>query len=490
MLEKIREKLLAFINSGKDAPLLAGFSVGFYMMLFYYSKNFALANSPEQILFFTGYFILVPVITLYVIYSIMGLQKLQPYRKNFLFVGMIVFFTFYFLQLNNYSLPKWIVIAGVALAACIASVWIQKYYKLLIILLFLMSVFNLKPLARVALAVITASDEWKKMPDDIEQVVFKQKPNIYFIQPDGYTNPDNLKNSIHNFDNTVFETYLKEKGFTLYEDFRSNYFSTLLSNSSMFSMKHHYLQKDVDLYKARKIIVTDNPVLRILKRNGYKTTFLSEKPYLVMNRPKMGYDYSNIDYDSVPYFRDGWDVNWNILRELNMQIKKNGTTGNFYFLEKFTPGHINVFKQYSMGVEAEKNKYLQKLEEANVWLREVISSIEEHDPGALIIIAADHGGYAGYGYTLQSLVKTDNEELVASIYGAMLAIKWNDKASEYDTNLQSGVNLFRTVFSFLSKEKKYLKFQEDNSSFIRMREPEGMYRYINDEGHVVFEKYN
>ena len=57
MIDKIREKLLGFINSEKGAPLLAGLSIGLYMMMFYYARNFVLANSLEQISFFSAYYI-------------------------------------------------------------------------------------------------------------------------------------------------------------------------------------------------------------------------------------------------------------------------------------------------------------------------------------------------------------------------------------------------------------------------------------------------
>mgnify|MGYP000867907158 CR=1 FL=1 len=52
MLEKLRQKLLEFIYSDKDTPILAGLSVGLYVLLFYYSRNFAIANSIEQLIFY------------------------------------------------------------------------------------------------------------------------------------------------------------------------------------------------------------------------------------------------------------------------------------------------------------------------------------------------------------------------------------------------------------------------------------------------------
>src|SRR5687768_8951800 len=111
MLEKLREKLLAFIESDRDVPLLAGFSVGIYMLLFYYSKNFSLANSLEQLLFFIGYYIAMPMLVLFIGYKLLGLLSLHKYRRNLLFVGIIVFFGFYFLQITSIGFSKKIALA-------------------------------------------------------------------------------------------------------------------------------------------------------------------------------------------------------------------------------------------------------------------------------------------------------------------------------------------------------------------------------------------
>lgn len=489
MINRIRERLLAFINSDKDVPLLAGFSVGFYLIMFVYSRNFGIVNSWQQLLFFIGYYILLPMLCLYAGYKIAGLAKFSRYRRNFLFTGMIGFFAFYLLQINNIGFSKKIAFIMIVLIAAIVSFRIKKYYKLLIILLFLMSAFNIKPLVSVVITAGTASDEWKQQPDNIEEIVFKKKPNIYFIQPDGYTSFANLKDSIHNFDNSEYETFLRDNGFTLYDNYRSNYYSTLLSNSSAFSMKHHYIAKQVQSYEAREIIVGDNAVLKILKNNGYKASFITENPYLMINRPMLGYDYTNINYNDIPYLKDGFGISKDVEEDLFKQINTNEKSGNFYFVEKFSPGHIHVYEADSEGIKEEAAAYIQNLREANTWIKKVIKYIEKNDSEAIIIIGADHGGFAGFKNTLESVHRTQSKNLIYSIYGSHLAIKWNSNiSSEYDNNLSSSVNLFRTVFSFLAEDNSYLDNLQDNSSYINLQTPPGKYKYIDNDGKVVFEK--
>ena len=489
MLEKIRQKLLAFVESDKDVPLLAGFSVGFYMILFYYSKNFSLANSWQQLLFFTAYYIVMPMVVFYVGYKTASVLKLQAYRKNLLFVGIISFFVYYFLQMNTVGFSKKIIFAGAIIFACLLSIRFKKYYKLFVLLLFLMAFFNVGPLLSIAGVAISASDEWKKQPDGIDNIVFKKKPNIYYIQPDGYTNFSNLEsNTYYNFDVSNFKGYLQDKGFVTYDNYRSNYPSTLLSNSATFSMKHHYIAEDIDSYAARSAIIGQNPVLHILKQNGYKTSFITENPYLLMNRVEPGYDFLNIRYNEIPFLKDGFGTVRDVAADLKKQISVNGKTGNFYFVEKFTPGHIQVYETGSRK-EEEQKKYRQSVQKANVWLEDVVNFIALNDPSAIIIIGADHGGFAGFDYTLESYTKTNDPALIRSMFGAQLSIKWNDpKSKEYDANLTTGVNLFRTVFSFLAQDKSYLVHLQENSSYTELKNPKGYYRYINGDDKIVFEK--
>ena len=485
MIDKIREKLLGFINSEKGAPLLAGLSIGLYMMMFYYARNFGLANSLEQISFFSAYYIFFPTAVIFGVYKIMEYMKLAAYRSNFVFTAMAAFLSYFLMQLLEK--PYSIVIAVIALAALL-SVWIAKYYKLMIILLFVMSVLNVKPLAGAAYKFITASDEWKKLPDDIENVVFKHKPNIYYIQPDGYTSFNNLRNNPqYGFDNSGFEAFLEQQGFTLYDSCRSNYPSTLLSNSATFSMKHHYIAKDVESYGARGIIMGDNPVLRILKKNGYHTSFITQNTYLIMNRPQSGYDYCNIEYNDIPFIKDGFVVTRDVLADFKKHMAQQSKSPEFYFVERFLPAHIAVNSD-GKSVEEEKQIYLDRLKQSNDFLKEMVNFITKNDPTGLIIIGADHGGYIGFSSMDELHNKTQDKSLIHSIFGAQLSIKWNsDLAKEYDKDLKTNINLFRTVFSFLAEDEKYSHNMEDNSSFMPLHNPKGSYKYIDNKGNIVFE---
>jgi hypothetical protein len=491
MLEKLRQKIFRFIESPKDVPLLAGFSIGLYMVLYYYSKNFGLANSIAQLLFFIAYYMLSSVAILYIGYKVLGIGKLSKFRKQFLFITIPVLLGYFLMDLSLLSTRNRIVFALVIMIVALyfLSKKFAQYYKFFIVIILFLAVFNLVPVLKIGYVAVTSTEDWRRQPDDITNIVFKTKPNIYYIQPDGYASFKNLQDTTYNYNNKAYEHFLKQNGFKLYNNFRSNYYSTLLSNTSMFSMKHHYADAKVAEYSSRSIILGNNPVLEVFKNNKYKTHFISEKPYLQMNRPSVGYDYSNFESDKLPFLKDGWSVNEEIQPNLKRCMELQNPDGNFYFIEKFSPGHISGIKLHSAGAAAEKKMYLTKLDDANKWLMQTISFIEKADPDALIIIAADHGGFLGFDYTEQSETFTENTHLVNSIFGASLAIRWNNAThTGYDVELKTAVNLFRTVFSFLAQDKKYLNFKQEDGSYLVMKKPAGLYKYINDDGAVVFEK--
>ncbi len=190
---------------------------------------------------------------------------------------------------------------------------------------------------------ITNNTDWLLQPDDIENVVFKKTPNVYFIQPDGYVNFSELNKGYYQIDNTDFATFLSNNKFKYYNDFRSNYASTLSSNSATFTMKHHYYNKGTSLSEsvnARNILITKNSVLDIFKNNNYKTHFVTEKPYLLLNRPKMGYDECNISYQNIPYIGKGLGEPLDLLLPIKNYIESDTDVAKFFFIEFFNPEQL------------------------------------------------------------------------------------------------------------------------------------------------------
>ncbi|HEY0092186.1 MAG TPA: sulfatase-like hydrolase/transferase [Flavobacterium sp.] len=459
----LRSKIKQFIFNDHEYPIIAGFCIGFYMLVFYYSNNFKLAHSWQQLLFFIGYYILVPVVVLFIVDRVIRKSPFAKYNRQALFVVTVLFFLFFVLQnigslnIRNFGL------------CCLAIVLLSfkfKNYKALLLVVLLMSIVPILHIGAFIYRCSLNNSDWNVQPDAILDTKFAVHPNVYFIEVDGYANDETLKSPLYRYDNSKFDNELKQYGFTLYDSFRSNYNSTLLSNASIFTMRHHYTRESSNFKYETDYIMDDNAVLKIFKNNGYKTFFITERPYLIMNRPDVKFDYCNFKSSELPYLKDGWVLYEEITNEIKSQIIKNKQSRNFFFIQKFDPGHIAVSKGQSRGRDQERTEYLKKLEVANLWLSDILAFIQKNDPKGLVIIGADHSGYVGFAYTHQVFRKIHDRDSLNSIFGAKLAVKWNDPSRvSYDKNLKTNVNLFRVVFSFLSRDSTMLNHLQPDVSY-------------------------
>lgn len=482
------KKFIVFLGKDCVLPLLAGLASGMYPVAFYYSKNFGFVNSWSHLWFFLLVFISLPIAVNYLFYFFYLKKHLEAYKSFVLPVlNGLAFFIMVIVAMDSKIGNKMFVLA-VALAFLVGLLCFYFYKKGLftkiLVIQFLLFAVAMYPLSKVIKYYLSLSDSWIVQPDHIENVVFDTKQNIYVIQPDGYINPSELRRGYYNFDNSEFEEKLTALGFKIYEGFRSNYPSTTSSNSSMFSMKHHYFNQ-VD---ERNTILNLNPVVKIFKNNGYKTHFFAEIPYLMANRPKISFDYTNIQMKDVSYLGRGFGEKHDLIAEVKPFLA-NQQGKNFYFFERLLPGHVATYPDKSKTVASERQNYLNNLQVANTWLLELIEAIDRHDPNGLIIIVADHGGYVGWEYSLQSQSKTDDRDLLYSGFSALLAIKWNGEAPEIDRHLKTTVNLFRVLFSHFSGDETLLEnLQEDSSiNSLKIGTPTGVYKVLDEDGNVIFE---
>lgn len=472
MISSIKNKFNSFINNDKDYPLIIGFLSGFYPLVFYYSNNFEIINSWQHFLFFTFAFLFIPTLFVLVIYKIFeNVKTLNPYKKHFLFVSLIELTAIY-LCYAYYQGFRRIILSGIFVLAIILSIKIYKEYKKVAVFVALLSIIPLLSLSFILVNRLNPNRlDWMKQNDAIESTKFVSKPNIYFIEPDGYAGQKSMSKEPYSYDNKMYD-WFGQNGFKVY-DCNSNYPASLASNASMFAMKHHFLKNipksPFELESGREIIVGNNPVVSIFKNNNYKTFYIAEDEYFQHNFTSKYYDFYNITNDEIA-FHTGLDlIKKDVFADLKKCIvsEKNNLQSKFYFVEKLLPHHIHFD---GTGVENERKVYLNKIEEVNSWLKEVIAFIEKNDPNSIIIISADHGGWVGIESSYE-MFTTKDKKLIASIYNNLLAIKWNSKDyNVYDSKLKSNVNIFRVLFSYLSKDKSLLNNLEKDDS----------YRIIND----------
>lgn len=473
--------------------LLAALAPGLYPIIFYYSKNFPSVNSWDHFWFFIVAFLLAPIATFFLaeaIFRLKSLQKFQKYVLTFLNV-----FTFLFLLKVCYyiGVEKDKILLAFLIAAAIAF-FLHKHLLKIIMLQFLFALAGIFNLVSTVVHFTSISEEWRQQPDNIASVSFKKKPNVYLIQADGYANFSELNRGYYNFDNSAFESFIAQQNFTLYPNYRSNYSTTIESNVTMFNMKHHYYNKSIaynEIYNGRNMIITENPVLNAFKNNGYKTYFLTETPYLLINRPKMGYDVCNLLYSDMKYIRNGARRTKEIEAPLKEYSEEKIAQPKFFFIQLLNPWHVTSVNNAYKKEEEERATYLTNLQETNKILERSIKQIQKTDPNALIIFMSDHGGYVGMRHTGEKRTKNTDRDFQYSIFGANLAIAWpNGNKPSYDIKLKSSVNLFRVLFAYLSDDKSYLKNLQENGSYLIIKEgaEEGIYKTINGDGAIIFQK--
>ncbi|WP_046757340.1 sulfatase-like hydrolase/transferase [Kordia jejudonensis] len=490
MLAKLRKSIQEFVASNKEYPIIFALAAGLYSFLYVYHSNFMLVNSAFQFVVIFSVYILLPIVVFTISWEIIKRVKfLTKFAHITLPVLNAAFFCAYFAgRINGFHQKK--IILAYIIGFSLLAIVLRKHYKKIVVIQFLMALVAFVTLLPTLFRATFDSDTWLTQPDAIVETEFNKFPNIYIIQPDGYVNFSELEKAPYNFQNEEFEAYLENSGFKLYTNFRSNYTSTVLSNSSMFGMKHHY--KGEQLFGAREVIAGNNPVIEIFKNNGYETFLFMQNPYLLLNRPTIAYDSCNFTMDEVPWFGIGaFSINKKLIQPVAETIKKQQGKRSFYFIEKITPGHITTFKNQALGKEIERENYLESVKEANEWLKEITSVIIKNDPNGLIVIAADHGGYVGLNYTKELFEKQTDKALIYSSFSAALAIKWpNNTAPTYDAKLKTPVNLFRTLFTYLGDNEALLENLQDDKSYsiIKKNAPTGVYEYIDNDGNMVFKK--
>lgn len=469
MINYIKDKIIIFFNNSKDYPFLVGFFSGFYPLVFFYSNNYESINSLKHFIFFVFLFLLLPSIVAFVLYKVFSnFKNTKPFKKHLLFVFIIEVTAIFMSQVYYITIKKKMLLL-LFIFIVLLSIKIYDSYKKVVFFIMLLSILPfLKCLYIFGYKQINDTQKWMIQEDKILSVKFLKKPNVYFLEPDGYAGKESMIDLPYNYKDTIYD-WLEYNSFTLYKNTRSNYPASLASNASMFAMKHHYLENipssPFEMQDSRAIIVGDNPVVTIFKNNNYQTFFIVEDGYFQQSFKKGHYDFYNIQDSEIPFFSNDNNAKKDVYIDLKIFLENAipSDQSKFFFIEKLLPHHIHFD---GTGVENERKEYLRKIEITNLWLKKTIDLINKNDPNAMIIISSDHGGWVGIE-DIKEMFSTHDIKKLKSIFGNLLAIKWNNSShTEYDKDLKTNVNIFRILFSYLSENKKLLEQLEDDSSYI------------------------
>ena len=117
-------------------------------------------------------------------------------------------------------------------------------------------------------------------------------------------------------------------------------------------------------------------------------------------------------------------------------------------------------------LEAFRAEYYKKVEEANVYLIEIIELILKNDADPVIVIAGDHGPW-GYRVKTDAYGRTVPDNLFAlDRFGVLMAIRFPaDYQGEFDNEFKTHVNIFRYIFAYMNNSNRILETKAKDDSF-------------------------
>ena len=258
------------------------------------------------------------------------------------------------------------------------------------------------------------------------------KPDVYFILLDEYAGSAAL-HDYFNYDNSGFESFLKQKGFYVCSKPTSNYSYTVFSMASLFSMRYldsFDLGSDVAYrYKRMAELINNNAVCEYFKRFNY--TIRNFSPFEVLDKDastsvtvlprdinlltdKMAYNriikrivlgepqsWLNVSLISTYLNRNIAASHENQMQSALSSATKNSPAFTYVhllmphkpFIYDSTGKKTNAFKEVSVDRNSGADKlYLQYLVYTNKRISKFIEQLYTATNGkAVIIVMSDHG---------------------------------------------------------------------------------------------------
>ncbi len=320
-----------------------------------------------------------------------------------------------------------------------------------------------------------------------EAVKLARTPNIYFICLESYHGFDAMQN-LYGFENREMRGFLGQNGFAVAPEVFANYWYTMSSLQSLFQMGHHYAAGvfgNHDSLYARGFVSGSanyyNPVLRILKRNGYSIAYLLPSDYYY--RPGAGLvDFSLLARSwplaplkvSLARFigrePDTYEPDYEheVARTLAAWPGDKPT----FFLIKLGAEHSARIYDYRKDRAAFVLRYQRLVAEANGQIEALCRQIIVKDPAGIIILAGDHGAqsYKMNEWDFSAAVRDGRlpaDLLARDLHEVLLAIRWGTELAPADFPYRSLANVLRFVLARLGGGEALLATAAADDAYIR-----------------------
>jgi hypothetical protein len=295
-------------------------------------------------------------------------------------------------------------------------------------------------------------------------------PSVYLLIYDAYVTNETMLG--YGIDNSAQEDFLVESGFTLYPHTYSVYDTTLGTMSRV-------LNASTDYYGSKRRAVSgDGVVQNIFQSYGYQTYGLFPMDYF-FREGTSSYDLSVPDFKASPVnllpkailmgeFR--FDVGFDDISREEFVESKQTIFEDFPVDPVFIYMHSNLpSHSQNSGVcrPDETELYAERLANANLEMRQDINIILKNDPGAIVIVAGDHGAfltencYRFEDYDVSEITRLDIQDRV----GTFLAIRWPGQGFESYDEITVLQDVFPAVFAYLFSDTSILESKIDPISF-------------------------
>jgi hypothetical protein len=286
-------------------------------------------------------------------------------------------------------------------------------------------------------------------------------PNVYLLVYDAYVPNETMLQ--YGIDNSSQEDYLTAEGFQLYPHTYSIGSATVETMSKVLNASNGYYGDH------RKGVAGDGVVHEVFRDLGYETYGLFYSDYMFRGHGE-SYDYSFpenttpssllllkaifigefiFDIENVGFREHTRDE----FVETKREIFQNAYRGKvFIYMHTNLPSH----SQNSGACRSDETRlYKERLTAANLEMRQDLDLIIRNDPGAIVIVAGDHGPFLTKNcwqttdiYNISEITRLDIQDR----NGTFLAIRWpTDDFVEYD-DIVVLQDLFPVVFAYLYED--------------------------------------
>ena len=314
----------------------------------------------------------------------------------------------------------------------------------------------------------------KVLSQKMAQIELKEKPNIYLFVYDGIPNERVFQQQNMPFQD--LKRILNEYSFKLYPD------TYTLGDASLNSMGRmlDFTNRVIKSPEGRDIYSGNSYVNLILRNNGYKSRFVLDNYFVGNNAithkdlfdemyPPRAANAAQSDY-FVVLFRGIMQGEMRFDTRGLVSIEETDTQDYKHTLIKEAKESTFVVNHYHYpGHSQNSGKCLPN--ETELWLEKFaialqqmeidFQTIQEHDPGSIVIAIGDHGpSLTGDCFDLAAWKKEDiTEELIWDRIGTMVAIRWPnaEKGTKYDSRIIKNQDIFPVIFSYLADSSEPLK---------------------------------